>query len=110
MRSLVMLRARSVCESCGAAEAQSVHHRRPRGMGGSRSGAVHSPVNLLAVCGRGSRPGCHGLIHQHPDDARRAGLLVRQGADPARIAVRLHDGRSVLLGADGSYIPIPAEG
>ncbi|KLL11558.1 HNH endonuclease [Protofrankia coriariae] len=108
VRALVLARAGHRCESCGwylLGRPYSVHHRRPRGMGGTRDQVAHSPINLLVLCGRDNATGCHGLVHRNPDSAYDVGLLVRRGADPARVAITLPDGRRVLLGADGTYIP-----
>lgn len=105
-RSMVLARAGHRCESCGTSilgTPYSLHHRRPKGMGGTRAATVHSLVNLLALCGSGTT-GCHGLVHLHPTAARDAGYLVHQGASPARVAVLVHDGRRVLLTAVGTYI------
>jgi hypothetical protein len=97
------------CEVCGEALAGergvgwSVHHRRPRGMGGSRRADTHSIVNLLALCGSGTT-GCHGRIESDRATALVCGWLVRSSADPAQIPVWLrHRGELVLLTADGDY-------
>lgn len=71
-------------------------------MGGTRAEIAHGPANLLVVCGRDNRSGCHGLIHSNPVAARDAGLLVRQGADPAVVQALIR-GRLASLGADGTY-------
>ncbi|MEX5631915.1 HNH endonuclease [Parafrankia sp. FMc2] len=107
-RRLLLARAGGRCESCGAdldISRYSLHHRRPVGMGGSRAADLHCPSNLLVLCGRDNRDGCHGAVHSHPTDAREAGLLVRRAATPARVPVLIHGVRLVLLSPDGSYIP-----
>lgn len=53
----------------------SVHHRVPRGMGGTRSAWINEPPNLLLLCGSGTT-GCHGWIESHRDEARADGFLV----------------------------------
>ncbi len=106
-RALVLARAEDRCESCGTSllgKPYSLHHRRPRGMGGTRAADAHSPVNLVALCGRGNHDGCHGLVHQHPAAALAGGLLVRRSADPARVRLVLHDGRAVLLTPAATYV------
>jgi hypothetical protein len=110
-RALVLARAGHRCESCGAhliGKPYNLHHRQARGMGGTRAALAHSPVNLLALCGRGNHSGCHALVHTNVTEARGAGMLVRRAADPSRIPVTLHDGRTVLLTADGTYTPAEA--
>lgn len=105
-RRLVLARANGRCESCAGdldISRYSLHHRRPKGMGGSRVADLHSPANLLVLCGRGNADGCHGDVHGHPIAARDAGMLVRRAADPARVPVLIHGTRLVLLAIDGTY-------
>lgn len=70
------------CVRCGDDTCLQLHHRRPRAMGGSRDPQTNSPDNLLTLC----EP-CHGWVESHREEALRLGLLVRQGVDPATIAV-----------------------
>ncbi|MCK9921626.1 HNH endonuclease [Frankia sp. AgPm24] len=112
-RVLVLARAGHHCESCGASlvgRPYSLHHRRPKGMGGTRAELAHSPANLVALCGLGNNSGCHGLVHQHPTAAQSGGFVVRRAADPTRIPVALHDGRLVLLTAAGGYEAVSVGG
>ena len=93
-KQLVTDRAGYCCEICGLAlhdglvwrEAHSFHHRRPRGMGGTRDKAANSPANLLLLCGSGVT-GCHGRIERERSTAYIYGWLVRQGDDPAQAPV-----------------------
>ena len=58
----------------------SVHHRSPRGMGGSKVPWVNLPANLVTLCGSGVT-GCHGWVESHRDVATALGWLVsRHGA------------------------------
>jgi len=95
------------CELCGGPAGNS-HHRRPRGMGGSRDPQTDLPSNGLRICGSGTT-GCHGLIEQDRAWARDLGYLVRQGVDPATVPVVLRQPGGhldwVLLGEDGSVTP-----
>lgn len=103
-RQLVHARARMQCELCGrsvAWEPKEIQHRRARGMGGSSQADTNSPTNLLLLC----RP-CHQHVEAHPDEARDTGYRVDQGTDPADVPVALHDGTTVLLLDDGTYLPI----
>lgn len=70
-------------------------------MGGTRRADSNSPAALLHLC-----LDCHGLIESRREWALSNGLLIRQTADPARIAVRL-GGRKVLLDNTGRYLPAP---
>ncbi len=104
-RALVLTRADHRCESCGAillGRRYSLHHRRLRGMGGTRAEHAHSAVNLVVLCD--GAEGCHALVHRHRTEAAAAGLIVRAGADPARIPLQLPDDRLVLLTLDGRYV------
>lgn len=92
-----------------AVTGRSLHHRRPRRMGGTRALDIHDPANLLAVCGNGSR-GCHGWIESHRRAALEHGWLLSSGADPVSRACVLRDGRIVLLRAWGYVTLFEADG
>lgn len=91
VRELVADRAAGICEKCGQAAATQLHHRRPKGIGGSRLADTNTTVNALAVCSL-----CHAEIHAKPDWSKVHGWLVSQGRAPAAIPVHLHHGWSVL--------------
>ena len=117
-RMVVRDRAGGRCELCGVVlhdgaswvAVHSVHHRLPRGMGGSRRADVHAPYALLLLCGSGTT-GCHGRVESNREAAYAAGTLVRQSADPATVPVIVWAyaaaGR-VLLTADGDYLLVAA--
>lgn len=86
-------------------EGGNQHHRRPGGMGGSKRASIHQAPNLLQVCGSGNVSGCHGHIERNRTLAYANGWLVHDGQDPAVVPVLLHDGRRVLLDADGYRAP-----
>lgn len=95
------------CVRCGAPiEGQrgldwSAHHRRPRGAGGSRRPDTDAAVNILVVCGHGAS-GCHGYIESRRTEAFDNGWLVRQGVDPATVAVLVdHESRWTYCTEDG---------
>jgi hypothetical protein len=58
----------------------NLHHRRPRGMGGSKDPRINDPANLLALCGSGTT-GCHGLIESYRERSYEHGWLLRHGWD-----------------------------
>lgn len=77
--------------------AHQVHHRRPRGMGGSQRDNTNSPANLLWLCAV-----CHAWIERHREQALADGYLIGQHyTDPSAIPVLWH-GRYVYLGHDGT--------
>ncbi|BCK58335.1 hypothetical protein NWFMUON74_61070 [Nocardia wallacei] len=92
-------RSGSACEHCAGRRGVQIHHRRPRGMGGTRRADSNSPAALLHLCLE-----CHGLIESRREWALANGLLIRQNADPALTAVLL-GGRNVLLDNEGRYLP-----
>lgn len=82
----------------------SIHHRKTRGMGGTRRVDVNELHHLLVVCGDGTR-GCHGWIGREPALARERGLIVWQAEDARTIPLVLApSGREVLL--DWWYITV----
>ena len=89
----VKARAQDRCERCGTSDALrwSLHHRKPRGMGGSKDPMIHSPANILLLCGSGTS-GCHGWVESHREQAYEDGLLVYRNDDPAEIPANLRYG------------------
>lgn len=80
------LRARllpGTCEACPKLAAEGIetkpnphrgdtlHHRRKRGA----SGALANPANVIVACNYANAE----LIESHPIEAKRAGLVVREG-------------------------------
>jgi hypothetical protein len=88
-------RSHGWCEVCGEYRVAEHHHRRPRGMGGSRLDTTNVASNGLGVCG-----GCHRLIEHNRTVAKLHGWLVPQGTDPALRWVS-YRGQRVLLDDDG---------
>lgn len=85
---LIWYRDNSRCLRCGVGlypgAEHSIHHRIPRGMGGTRSAAINHPTNLMLLCGSGVT-GCHGWVESNRDAARNIGFLVRVDDDPETI-------------------------
>ena len=113
--TLVLERAQYSCEVCDCELGHvrgldwSLHHRIPRGMGGTTSPVSNSPANLLLVCGSGTT-GCHSVIESNRSGARAAGWLLSHGQDPTQVPVLLERGLCwQLLTAEGSYAPAPPE-
>lgn len=104
LRHMLACRAGGRCEGCerpfvpGTRE-PSVHHRDPRGMGGTTRDDIHALSNLVLLCG-GQIAGvadCHGWVESNRDEARRRGLLVADGLDHRDVPLELRSGRRVLL-------------
>jgi hypothetical protein len=112
VRQKVFMRAGWRCEKCGKRLNDngyiSVHHRKPRGMGGSKGIELNLPSNLMLLCGSGTT-GCHGYIESHRSEAYEQGWLVYRNADPAKEMVRIsmmHNSNIftyVYLTDDGKY-------
>lgn len=108
----VLERAGWSCEICNhmlgdrRGEDWSLHHRRPRQMGGSRWVGINLPSNLLAVCGSGTTL-CHGVIESHRSGAVAAGWLVLSRTDSATVAVLIHRDRWTYLTESGEYSDNP---
>lgn len=105
LRMLVIGRSGFRCERCGKrlgeGEHVSVHHRTPRGMGGSHDERLNLMSNLMALCGSGTT-GCHGWIESNRDEARENGWLVSRNDNPAEIKVTVI-GECVYLNNEGGY-------
>jgi hypothetical protein len=92
------------CEVCGEHRVQERHHRRPRGMGGSRRDDTNVASNGLGLCS-----GCHRLIESYRTVAELLGWLVPQGTDPSNRRV-IYRGQPALLADDGGieYLEVAA--
>lgn len=100
------------CQKCGRSVANipaSIHHRRPRGMGGVRNRRLDIPSNMVVLCGTGTT-GCHGWLEHHRQDATRDGWLISKMSrdDPAEVPVRTYRGW-VLLDDEGGFFFIGGE-
>lgn len=97
VRAIIEGRAEGRCEAmfspvCNG-RVEELHHRRPRGAGGTKAPAVNRAANALAVC----QP-CHQLIESQRAAARAAGFLVSlHETHPAQIAVLYRNSRLVIL-------------
>lgn len=103
VRARVMARSGGLCEvrtfHCWD-ESSQLHHRRPRGLGGSRSPVTGQAANALAVCLI-----CHDYLETNRELSRDRGWLVRQGADPRQVPVYRYR-RWVLLDDEGGIAPV----
>lgn len=98
VRELIKLRAAGRCEICGSRVLGGhIHHRQPRGMGGSRKDeSKGSAANGLYI-----HPGCHVTVEMSRSRALDQGWLMKQGQEPTEVPVRLWDGWW-LLADDGT--------
>lgn len=97
VRDLIHHRANGRCEICGMpCIGGQIHHRRPRGMGGTTRQESGKASNGLYVHLK-----CHSNIESQRNVALRNGWLVPQTGEPADIPVVLYYG-TVVLSDDGS--------
>src|SRR5690606_11051160 len=80
---LLFERSHERCERCGS-RGEQIHHRRPRGMGGTRREDTNSLAAIVHLCAN-----CHSYIESNREWAHEHGWLVRQWADPAYQPVRI---------------------
>ena len=115
VREIVLDRARHSCERCGNLLGMnmfySIHHRIPRGMGGSDRAELNLPSNLMALCGSGTT-GCHGWIESNRSSSYEDGWLCYRNDDPATVVVKIANPQQtgdrfqyVFLTDDGTYKP-----
>lgn len=111
-RAIVLGRSGGCCELCGRllhdgttwlTDRHSIHHRRPRGAGGSSWSGINLPSNLLLLCGDATTPdGCHAFVEAHRTSAYDEGWLVHQAQDPATVVATVHAGIWSWRTLDGS--------
>lgn len=104
-RMRILIRANFVCEFCGHNRSKdslgywSVHHRRPRGMGGSKDPLTNSPLNLLLLCGSGTT-GCHGYFESNREEGYERRILIKQSEN---ISPLFRDKQNVWWRLDENY-------
>ncbi|MGX9346613.1 HNH endonuclease [Microbacterium sp. KNMS] len=112
--ALVIARDQGCCARCGRHVAGmqrgrfwSIHHRRPRGSGGSSLTWVNGAANLLILCGSGVT-GCHGEVESRRASARMDGFLIPlngvQVAEDVPVRHALHG--LARLTDDGGWVPV----
>lgn len=109
-KQTVLQRDNWTCVRCGRYVGPfgdySIHHRRPRAMGGTKRPETDLPANLITLCGSGTT-GCHGQVESRREDARAAGLLLWQSQTPSAEPVLTHRGL-LLLDDEGFFTEVAA--
>ena len=82
----------------------SIHHRRPRRLGGDRRPETNLPANLISVCGTGV-DGCHGWIESRRTEALEQGLILHANDKPEEHPISVWYG-AVLLDNEGQLWPV----
>jgi len=101
-RQIVQGRAFGRCERCLTVELNGDHHhRRVRGMGGSKAPDRHDPANLVWLC-----RGCHDWAHSNPVAAAEAGFIVPRssGRHPLEVPITNLAGETKWLDNEGQYL------
>lgn len=106
VRAIITERSDRYCEVCGKERGTQIHHRRPRGRGGSRRVSTNQPSNGLHVCNR-----CHDVIEGRRPEVRAYdfGWLVHQTEEPREVPV-LYRGSLVILDDLGGLEDYPGAG
>lgn len=97
VRKLIQSRALCECERCTANNPVDIHHRRPRGAGGSKDPLTNTAANGVLLCRC-----CHMDIESYRETALSNGWIVRQGRDPREVPVLYRGNRFAYLRIDGS--------
>lgn len=103
VKAVIRARANDRCERCNDRTSDmQFHHRRPRGMGGTRRADTNTAAAGVLLCGT-----CHRTVEAHRSQALDDGWLVRQSQNPLEVPVLYRTGRLSLLDSDGFTYPIP---
>ena len=97
-RQAVIDRAGRKCERCGQ-PGEQIHHRKPRGMGGTSDPAINAFPNLVLVCVT-----CHDEIERNRQMAYESGWLVHRWQDPAEVTAWDLAGIEIEFHADGTAL------
>jgi len=83
VRAIIEARAKGICERCQFTNVGlQIHHRRPRGMGGSKDPETNRASNGVLLC-----PRCHEMIERFRREFLYSGWLVLQGKHPAETPI-----------------------
>lgn len=98
VRARIHARAMGRCEVCGAKIhlGGQIHHRQPRGMGGTSDESKGSCANGIWV-----HPTCHRKIEEQRARALSMGWLVASWDDSRIVPVKMFDGWAILTDEGG---------
>jgi len=108
VRMSVVMRGGGKCEICNkslnSVTYVSLHHRKPRKMGGSKDMSLNEASNLMMICGSGTS-GCHGYVESNREVSYENGWLVHSFEESASKPVLIRSTK-VLLDNQGGYVAI----
>lgn len=90
-----------------AREGEQIHHRKPRGMGGTRVNDSGCASNLIWLCRE-----CHEWIESHRTEALDNGWLIVRGVERPQTIPLLYLGHWMYLTDDGQvkqFLEVPWE-
>lgn len=111
---MIIARDQGECVRCGRHVAHltrgwawSIHHRRPRGAGGTRLAWVDQAANGIILCGSGTT-GCHGWVEKNRRASIDTGFLISAlGLSTAEdIAIHHRLLGFVYLDNEGGWCPV----
>jgi hypothetical protein len=102
VRAIIRQRSDSWCEYCGKQRGTEIHHRRPRGMGGTRRESSNTASNGLLLCGD-----CHRWAESDRAEALLYGVLLLQIQNPLKSSVK-YRGQYVYLDDRGNLLEVAA--
>lgn len=103
VRTEVIFRDHMSCRRCGATPGSQIHHRAPRGRGGTKTPWINGKANLVLLCAT-----CHDHIERNRAEAYDTGWLIRRTGNDLPEEVPLTDltGATFSLTDDGEVIQI----
>lgn len=113
LADMVLERADWSCDRCGRSVTGrpfSRQHRRAHGMGGRQGAELHTPANVIVMCGSATSPdGCHDLVENHERvEADLFGFVILgEARRPEDVPIFRHMTHWVIPG-DGEWIPAEA--
>lgn len=110
----IIVRDLGCCARCGRHVAHlergsgfgyALHHRRPKGMGGSSEPWINQAANGVLLCEEH-----HRYVHANPDESYETGFLVPRGVRRAdEVPIRHKLLGLVLLNDEGGWTPVEDE-
>jgi 5-methylcytosine-specific restriction protein A len=100
-RAAVQVRDGDYCQRCGR-QGQQIHHRKPRGMGGTSDPMINNPANLVLLC-----QDCHMWIERNREVGYAQGWLVHRTDDPAMVPMTMLTGTQLIHDQFGNKIVQP---